>query len=62
MDKSESDFDDILNVKVVLLGNSGVGKTSILLKFNNPKHEILKDEAEPTIGYEYITIKQKLKK
>jgi len=62
MDKTESDYDDIQNIKIILLGNSGVGKTSILWKYNDPSHEILENESEPTIGYEYITIKHKVEK
>ncbi|CAI2378359.1 unnamed protein product [Moneuplotes crassus] len=55
------------NIKIVLLGNSGVGKTSILWKYNNPSTFDSEDgktehKVEPTIGYEYITVQEKIGK
>ena len=60
MDDSDFDPEDLLNLKVILLGDSGVGKTSIICKYNDPSHDLAKSDTEATIGYEYIKVKQKV--
>ncbi|CAI2380263.1 unnamed protein product [Moneuplotes crassus] len=68
MDYTNSDCDEFKNIKVILLGNSGVGKTTILWKYNNPiifgdeKTKNSEGDIKPTIGYEYITVKEKVEK
>ena len=61
MDNSEVDYDELQNIKIVLLGNSGVGKTSLLWKLNNPDYDWNANKPEATIGYEFLTIHEKIK-
>ena len=61
MENSDFDYDELQNIKVILLGNSGVGKTSLLWKFNDPNYDLSIEKPEATIGYEYLKIKEKVK-
>lgn len=50
MAKSDEDYDYLF--KIVLIGDSGVGKTNLLSRFT--KNEF-NNESKPTIGVEFAT-------
>jgi Ras-related protein Rab-18 len=43
---------EIINVKLLLIGNSSVGKSSLLLRFSD-KQWLPEDEASATIGVDF---------
>jgi Ras-related protein Rab-18 len=43
---------EIVNVKLLLIGNSSVGKSSLLLRFSD-KQWLPEDEASATIGVDF---------
>ena len=49
-----------LKIKIIMLGDSGVGKTSLIYKYNDPDYEISQQDTKATIGYEYITIEREI--
>ena len=49
-----------LKIKIIMLGDSGVGKTSLIYKYNDPDYEISQQDTNATIGYEYITIEREI--
>ncbi|CAI2375778.1 unnamed protein product [Moneuplotes crassus] len=51
MDYSESQM--TYKIKFIMLGNSGVGKTSITHLVENPEKDFI--SVEPTLGYEFIS-------
>ena len=57
----DESYEELQNIKIILLGNSGVGKTSLLRKFNNPEYDVYMEKPEATIGYEYLKLKEKIK-
>ena len=50
MARSEDDYDFLF--KVVLIGDSGVGKTNLLARFTKNEFNL---ESKPTIGVEFAT-------
>ena len=55
-DDSEDDFDRI--VKLIIIGDSGVGKTNLLTRFTTNKFNL---ESKATIGVEFASKTVKLK-
>jgi len=43
---------ELINVKLLLIGNSSVGKSSLLLRFSD-KRWLPEDETPPTIGADF---------
>jgi small GTP-binding protein len=52
-------MEEVSKIKIILLGDSEVGKTSILCKFSNPEFDLTKHDSEATTGYEFISLKEK---
>ena len=50
MAKSDDDYDYLF--KIVLIGDSGVGKTNLLSRFTKDEFNL---ESKPTIGVEFAT-------
>ena len=48
----QSRSQELLNVKLLLIGNSSVGKSSLLLRFSD-KQWLPEDEASATIGVDF---------
>jgi len=48
----KSHSQELINVKLLLIGNSSVGKSSLLLRFSD-KQWLPEDEASATIGVDF---------
>ncbi|KAI0276422.1 P-loop containing nucleoside triphosphate hydrolase protein [Russula aff. rugulosa BPL654] len=48
----QSRSQELINVKLLLIGNSSIGKSSLLLRFSD-KQSLLEDEASSTIGVDF---------
>jgi GTPase SAR1 family protein len=48
----QSQSQELINVKLLLIGNSSVGKSSLLLRFSD-KQWLPEDEASATIGVDF---------
>jgi GTPase SAR1 family protein len=57
MSKNEDDKDEINQIKLIAVGDSGVGKTSILTRFT---YEKFNEYNEPTLGAAFLTKKHVL--
>lgn len=57
MSKAEDESGNINQVKLIAVGDSGVGKTSILTRFT---YEKFNDYSEPTLGAAFLTKKHTL--
>lgn len=47
----KSNTDDIVPLKLIAVGDSGVGKSSIILRFTNDKFD---EFSEPTLGAAFV--------
>ena len=57
MSRFEEEREEINQIKLIAVGDSGVGKTSILTRFT---YEKFNDYSEPTLGAAFLTKKHTL--
>ena len=57
MSKIEDEQNNIAQIKLIAVGDTGVGKTSILTRFT---YEKFNDYSEPTLGAAFLTKKHTL--
>jgi len=57
MSKADEERPEITQIKLIAVGDSGVGKTSILTRFT---YEKFNDYSEPTLGAAFLTKKHTL--
>lgn len=53
--KVDTALPSLAKMKIMIIGDCGVGKTALLNKYNNPSTKIVDSALKPTIGIDYIS-------